>query len=194
VTVPSRTQFSVVPTPSYRSVVGKVFALGIKHRLTGVRKTINKEYVMKLSLLALAATMAFATQSFAQDRGDFRNGGGGRGGGQACFYADADYRGQSFCLSPGQTYRNLDGFFNDKISSISVDGGVTVTMYSDADYRGRDMTINRDLSNMSDYPGWNDTVSSIVVDYDRGGGGGGRPGPGPGRPGPGRPGPGRPHR
>jgi hypothetical protein len=103
--------------------------------------------------------------------------------GRVCFYEHANYAGRSFCMNPGEQNANLNGFFNDMISSISIDGNIGVAVYTDANYSGAGMTINQNIPNLNDVAGWNDRISSIAVDYDRGG----RPDPYPGRPG--RPGP-----
>jgi hypothetical protein len=135
--------------------------------------------MLNLSKIILIAVFSFASQSFGQwDRGgcDDRRHGPDRYE-QACFYEHANYTGRSFCLSPGQRYRNLDGFFNDMISSIAIDGRLRVSVFSDAGFSGRALAVDRDISNLSNLFGWNDRVSSIIVDYDRGCG---RPGPGPG--------------
>jgi len=107
------------------------------------------------------------------------------GPGRVCFYENANYAGQSFCMDAGQQNYNLAGFFNDRISSISIDGDIQVTVYADANFSGQSLVVNGNMANLNDTGFWNDRISSI--DTYGGGWGGGRPGPGPGRPGPGRP-------
>ena len=78
----------------------------------------------------------------------------------ACFYRDADFRGQYFCVARGDTYAWLPPGFNDSISSIRV-FGAGVRLYQDRDYRGRSTEIRRDVGNLRG--SWRDTVSSIRV-------------------------------
>lgn len=78
----------------------------------------------------------------------------------ACFYEDAHYRGQYFCVPRGGTYLSLPRGFNDRISSIRV-FGAGVRIYQDRDFRGRSRNIERDVDNLRG--DWRDTVSSIRV-------------------------------
>lgn len=78
----------------------------------------------------------------------------------ACFYENADFRGQSFCVPRGGTYASLPSGFNDRISSIRVFDG-TVVLFKDSNFRGRSEQIRSDVANL---PGnWKDKVSSIRV-------------------------------
>jgi hypothetical protein len=77
-----------------------------------------------------------------------------------CFYEDEDYRGESFCMNPGESRRNVGDQFNDRISSIRVSGRAQVTVYEDDGFRGRSRTFSRDVSNLGDF---NDRVSSIRI-------------------------------
>jgi len=100
--------------------------------------------------------------------------GGGRGGGGrppvwgrgeipregACFYEDANFHGQYFCVPRGGTYTSLPRGFNDRISSIRVfRGGVRI--YQDRDYRGRSTEIRSDVRDLRGT--WRDTISSMRV-------------------------------
>jgi hypothetical protein len=78
----------------------------------------------------------------------------------ACFYEDANYRGQYFCVPRGGTYTSLPRGFNDRISSVRVFGS-SVRLYDDRDFRGRSTEIRRDNSDLKGR--WRDTVSSIQV-------------------------------
>jgi hypothetical protein len=78
----------------------------------------------------------------------------------ACFFEDANFRGNYFCVPRGGTYTSLPRGFNDRISSVRVFGS-DVRLYQDRDFRGRSTDIRRDVSNLRG--NWRDTVSSIRV-------------------------------
>ena len=78
----------------------------------------------------------------------------------ACFYEDADFRGNYFCVPRGGTYTSLPRGFNDRISSVRVFGS-DVRLYQDHGFRGRSTEIRRDVTNLRG--SWRDTVSSLRV-------------------------------
>jgi hypothetical protein len=78
----------------------------------------------------------------------------------ACFYEDANFHGQYFCVPRGATYTSLPRGFNDKISSVRVLGS-EVRIFQDRDFHGRSREIRRDVSNLKG--DWKDDVSSIRV-------------------------------
>lgn len=80
-------------------------------------------------------------------------------------YRDANFRGQSSNLSMG--YHDFDdlGVGNDRISSIRIPRGFSVTVYTDGNYRGRSRTYTYDVDNLEDF---NDKVSSIVINKNYG--------------------------
>jgi hypothetical protein len=78
----------------------------------------------------------------------------------ACFFSDVGFRGESFCVSRGDSYRSLPPGFNDRISSIRV-RGANVMIFSDVDYGGRSRRVNSDVTSISG--SWNDRISSIRV-------------------------------
>jgi hypothetical protein len=78
----------------------------------------------------------------------------------ACFYMDVDYRGETFCLDAGRSLQNVEGRYNDRISSIRVFGRVQVIVYQDDNFGGARRTFDRDASSLGD---WNDKITSIEV-------------------------------
>jgi hypothetical protein len=78
----------------------------------------------------------------------------------ACFYEDANFRGQYFCAPRGATFRALPRGFNDRISSIRVFGS-DVRIFQDRDFRGRSREIRSDAPNLRG--DWKDDVSSVRV-------------------------------
>jgi hypothetical protein len=86
----------------------------------------------------------------------------------ACFFKDADFRGDKFCVQKGDRMSEVPRGFNDKISSVRVYGRSTVTVYQDTNFRGRSLDIQDDIPNLQSNqvePGhsWNDRISSIRV-------------------------------
>jgi hypothetical protein len=78
----------------------------------------------------------------------------------ACFYEDANFRGQSFCAPRGATYTALPQGFNDRISSIRVFGSA-VMIFQDVNFRGRSTEIRSDVPDLRG--NWKDKISSIRV-------------------------------
>lgn len=78
----------------------------------------------------------------------------------ACFYEDANFRGQYFCVPRGARYTSLPRGFNDRISSIRV-FGADVRIFQDRDFHGRSREIRNDMPNLRG--DWKDDVSSIRV-------------------------------
>ena len=92
----------------------------------------------------------------------------------ACFYKEAGFNGDYFCLKVNERWPNMPGGFNDKISSIRVFNGARVRVFQDSDFRGRSLRIDHDIDNLKeirlpDNPSksWNDRISAIAVHRDR---------------------------
>jgi hypothetical protein len=106
-------------------------------------------------------------QDRAQDRSGWRNtvpvwgrnDGALRDG--ACFYEDANFHGQSFCVPRGATFTALPRGFNDRISSVRVFGDADVRIFQNDNFRGRSAEIRNDTPNLRG--NWRDNVSSIRV-------------------------------
>ena len=77
-----------------------------------------------------------------------------------CFYMDADHRGDSFCMNAGESLRNVEDRYNDKISSVRVFGRARVTVYENENFRGASRTLTSDVSNLGNF---NDKITSIEV-------------------------------
>jgi hypothetical protein len=99
---------------------------------------------------------------------------GGGGYDRICFYEGVNFSGQGFCVNDGAQVANLvPSGWNDRISSITVEGYTGVYVYQDINYGGQSLYINRTVADLRSYGGqWNDFVSSFIVD-------GGRPNPPP---------------
>ncbi len=83
--------------------------------------------------------------------------------GRVCFFEDANYLGQSFCMPVGAQEADLvPSGWNDRISSILVLGEASVSLYQDINYRGRKITIKKSVANLAER-NLNDAVSSFVA-------------------------------
>ena len=78
----------------------------------------------------------------------------------ACFYEDANFHGQYFCVQRGSTYASLPRGFNDRISSVRV-FGARVEIFKDRDFHGKSSEFHGDVHNLKG--NWKDDVSSIRV-------------------------------
>jgi hypothetical protein len=90
----------------------------------------------------------------------------------ACFYRDANFRGDYFCVNAGRDYSSLSSDMNNQISSIRLFGGAEVTIFQDTRFNGRSRDFRGDVRNLKD-DGWNDRLSSLRVRGGYNGGGGG---------------------
>ena len=90
----------------------------------------------------------------------------------ACFYRDANFQGDYFCVNAGDAIDALPGSMNDEISSIRTFGGdVEVTVFQSRRFDGRSERFDGNVRNLKD-EGWNDRLSSLQVrSTERGGNG-----------------------
>jgi hypothetical protein len=87
----------------------------------------------------------------------------------ACFYKDINFRGDYFCVPRGASVRQVPRGGNDKISSIRLFGGATVTVYRDINFDGASSHFADDMRDLRTV-GWNDLISSLRIDsrgFDR---------------------------
>jgi len=80
----------------------------------------------------------------------------------ACFYRDANFQGEYFCVRAGDSLDAVPSDMNDEISSIRTFGGVEVTVYQNRGFKGRSERF-REVRNLRD-EGWNDRLSSLRVE------------------------------
>jgi Peptidase inhibitor family I36 len=81
----------------------------------------------------------------------------------ACFYRDADYSGEYFCVRAGDGFSSMPGDMNDNISSIRIFGRAEVFVFRDRHYDGKSARFEMDVRNLK-HGGWNDRISSLRVD------------------------------
>ena len=132
-----------------------------------------------LFLLGLLST-ALVGQAQPRDR-DRDHGRDRERGPRVIVYEDAEYRGDRLVLYPGDSLENLSGLtlenggrFNDRISSIRVEGGAEVYVHTDARFRGAVMRLSENARDLTGrlLPGggstsWNDRISSLRVEVRR---------------------------
>ncbi|MFL6680509.1 MAG: beta-1,3-glucanase family protein [Burkholderiaceae bacterium] len=80
--------------------------------------------------------------------------------GQACFFADVNYAGDSFCANASSSW--VGSAWNDRISSVKVASGVTVVLYNDVNYGGSTLTVSANNANLVNN-GFNDLASSFKL-------------------------------
>lgn len=108
-------------------------------------------------LVAAAAILAASSTARAQRWGHERTPNDG-----ACFYEDADFGGDYFCVTAGGDLSSIPSGMNDRISSVRLFGRTEVTLFKDTRYHGRSTRLSHDVRNLKS-DGWNDLVSSIQV-------------------------------
>src|SRR5689334_8783122 len=100
--------------------------------------------VFVVSALVLAASVVAEGRASAQPR--WGRPGTPRAG--ACFFRDANFRGDYFCAEAGDEISSLPGRMNDEISSIRTFGGAEVTIYQNDRFGGRSTRVASDVSNL----------------------------------------------
>lgn len=95
----------------------------------------------------------------------------------ACFYQDANFGGDYFCVRGGDDYSAMPGGLNDGISSIRIFGRAEVVVYQHDRFKGKSKQFGDDVRNLR-REGWNDRISSLRVLGRSGGGGWGGAGGG----------------
>jgi hypothetical protein len=108
--------------------------------------------------LFVMAVVAIPSAAMAQrwGRGPFPGSG-------ACFFRDADFRGEYFCVPAGENVGRVPDDMNDAISSIRVFGRASVIVFRDIRFGGDSLRFDRSVRNLREEH-WNDRVSSMRVD------------------------------
>src|SRR5262249_51283765 len=117
----------------------------------------NSGRVWTLSLLAAGIVMLTVSPASAQRWGRERFPDSG-----ACFFRDAEFRGDYFCIRAGDDVGRMPPEMNDGISSIRVFGRAEVVVFRDVRFNGGSTRFDRSIDNLRD-AGWNDRISSIQV-------------------------------
>ncbi len=88
----------------------------------------------------------------------------------ACFYRDANFEGEFFCVNAGREFSSLPSGMDDQISSIRTFGNAEVTIFRESQFKGLSTDFRGDVRNLKD-EGWNDRLSSLRIRRGHGGGG-----------------------
>lgn len=80
----------------------------------------------------------------------------------ACFFQDANFRGDYFCVRAGADVGRVPNDLNDGISSIKVFGRAEVVVFRDERFNGGSSRFASDIRNLKS-EGWNDRISSLRV-------------------------------
>jgi hypothetical protein len=114
--------------------------------------------------LAMATLLAIPSAAMAQrwGRGPFPGSG-------ACFFRDADFRGEYFCVPAGENIGRVPDDMNDRISSIRVFGRAEVVVFRDIRFAGDATRFGHNIRNLRD-ENWNDRISSMRIEIDGRGG------------------------
>lgn len=86
----------------------------------------------------------------------------------ACFFTDAGFRGNRFCVRRGDRLPALPGDFGDNISSIQLFGNARVVIFNDRGFQGGKQEIRRGVADLRNEPfrgghTWNNRISSVIV-------------------------------
>jgi hypothetical protein len=85
----------------------------------------------------------------------------------ACFYKDANFTGEYFCVDAGKKLDSIPSDMNDKISSVRLYGRAEVSVHKDRYQSGQSKRFYNDVRNLKD-AGWNDTISSVEIHPTKG--------------------------
>lgn len=135
-------------------------------------------HLLLLGLLSATTAIQAQPRDRDHDRGRDRD---RERGPRVIVYQDAEYRGDSLVLYPGDSLENLSGMtfanggrLNDRISSIRVEGGAEVYVHADARFRGAVMRVTESVRDLTGrlLPGgvstsWNDRISALRVEVRR---------------------------
>lgn len=122
--------------------------------------------------LASSIVIEYDNNGNSGDGGYNNNGNNGNNGGYGnnsrdmiTVYADCNYQGISKSLPEG--YHNIRelGLLNDKVSSVKIPNGYSITLYSDPDYRGNEETFEYSIDCIQN--SMNDKTSSVFIKKTR---------------------------
>jgi Peptidase inhibitor family I36 len=86
----------------------------------------------------------------------------------ACFFKDAGFQGDRFCVRRGDRLDALPGSFGDNISSVQLFGGAHVVVFNDRNFSGGSQEFKRPIGDLREakFRGghtWNNRISSMIV-------------------------------
>jgi hypothetical protein len=86
----------------------------------------------------------------------------------ACFFKNAGFDGDHFCVRSGDRLDHLPGSFGDDISSIKLLGRGGVVIFNDRHFSGGSQEVHKSIQDLrnrrfEDGHTWNNRISSIIV-------------------------------
>ncbi|MCB1518893.1 MAG: SH3 domain-containing protein [Hyphomicrobiaceae bacterium] len=82
---------------------------------------------------------------------------------RVCFYAGTDFTGNHGCISAGTQDEQMTGYWNDKISSIQVESGASITVCRDWFFKGFCETYDASVSSLNGF--LNHQISSYRTQF-----------------------------
>jgi len=82
---------------------------------------------------------------------------------RVCFYDGPGYTGARFCVRAGQSDSSLPGYWNDRITSVRIEGGAQATLCRNFGYGGFCRTLYGSEARLGRF--LNNRVSSYYTDY-----------------------------
>src|SRR5512133_702840 len=67
----------------------------------------------------------------------------------ACFYREANFGGNYFCITAGESMGSMPPGFNDRVSSIRIFGRAVVTLYENHEYSGPNQRFDGNVNDLS---------------------------------------------
>ncbi len=126
-----------------------------------MQSSMRTRHFMVLPVISVVVLFAFQGTAAAQRWGRDRFPESG-----ACFFRDADFRGDYFCVRAGDDVARMPEDMNDAISSIRVFGRAEVVVFRDARFNGGSAHFSSSVRNLKD-ESWNDRISSVQVQAGR---------------------------
>src|SRR5262245_30361639 len=147
--------------PKHRGPAGR--RLGLRPpSMTGLMRKRSVGMAFRKIVLACVLTAAAPATASAQYWGYGKTPRDG-----ACFYRDANFGGEYFCVDAGKKLDSIPSGMNDKITSVRMYGRAEVTVHRDRYQGGPSRRLYNDVRNLKD-SGWNDTISSLEIHPTKG--------------------------
>ena len=115
--------------------------------------TRTSRLILTVSIAAIGASSSVSAQRWGHDRMPPVG---------VCFFKDADFHGDYFCVAGDGELAALSEDANDKINSIKVIGGAEVTVFRDARFAGTSTRFAGDVRDLKT-EGWAEKISSLRV-------------------------------
>lgn len=86
----------------------------------------------------------------------------------ACFYTDASFSGDHFCVRAGDRLPSLPNHFEHHVGSVQVFGDAKVRLFNDSNYKNGSTVLDHSVNDLRDvaFRGghtWNDRIGSLMI-------------------------------